>query len=47
MLIYFQIDWVREMQSKGKGGRVTTENVELIATGKKVVIPEKRYRVFR
>ena len=44
---FLQIDWVRETQSKSPEGKITVENIELIATGKKVVIPEKRYRVFR
>ena len=49
-----QIDWVRESSTKGKnkagaaaGGTAVAEKIELVATGKKVVIPEKRYRVFR
>ena len=52
--IVLQIDWVRESSTKGKnkagaaaGGTAVAEKIELVATGKKVVIPEKRYRVFR
>lgn len=39
------IDWVRESNGKSKDGK--SEKAELVATGKKVAIQEKRYRVFR
>ncbi len=37
-IFIFQIDWVKEQSYKG---------ATLIATGKKMVIPNKRYRVYR